>query len=26
LFYLFLKVLAEYERGQDSSWYYWREL
>ena len=22
-FYLFLKVLVEYERGQDSPWYYW---
>lgn len=24
-FYLFLKVLVEYERGQDSAWYPWRE-
>ena len=23
LFYLFLKVIAEYERGADSPWYYW---
>ena len=25
LFYLFLKILVEYERGQDSSWFPWRE-
>ena len=25
LFYLFLKVLVEYERGNDSPWYPWRE-
>ncbi|KAL7540459.1 hypothetical protein ACHAXR_010128 [Thalassiosira sp. AJA248-18] len=23
LFYVFLKVLVEYERGEDSPWYYW---
>ena len=25
LFYLYLKVLVEYERGQESPWYPWRE-